>query len=122
MLGIAARAADAWNGWGLDVDTFSARAATLASLATEAHRDPNDVPPTWAGIALVGEDAADLRRLEDERAAKGLSMEIWRGTVDDLRALRDAVAAAGVGGAWLVAVAAGPPDRSALIAATLRAG
>ena len=49
-------------------------------------------------------------------------MEIWRGTVDDLRVLRDAVAAAGVGGAWLVAVAAGPPDRSALIAATLRAG
>ncbi len=122
VLGIAARAADAWNGWGLDVDTFSARAATLASLATEAERDPNDVPPTWAGIALVGEDAADLRRLEDERAAKGLSMEVWRGTVDDLRALRDAVAAAGVGGAWLVAVAAGPPDRSALIAATLRAG
>lgn len=120
VLGVAARAADAWNAWGLDAEAFAARAGDLARLAQEAGRAPEEVPPTWAGIALVGEDDASLRRLEEDRAAKGISMQIWRGTVDQLRGLRDAVAAAG--GTWLIAVAAGPPDRSELIADTLRAG
>jgi alkanesulfonate monooxygenase SsuD/methylene tetrahydromethanopterin reductase-like flavin-dependent oxidoreductase (luciferase family) len=120
VLGVAARAADAWNGWGLSVDAFTERAATLARLAREAGRDPASVTPTWAGIALVGEDAAALTRLEEDRAAKGLPMDIWRGTASDLRAFRDIVAA--TGGTWLVTVAAGPPDRAELIAATLRSG
>jgi alkanesulfonate monooxygenase SsuD/methylene tetrahydromethanopterin reductase-like flavin-dependent oxidoreductase (luciferase family) len=120
VLGIAARAADAWNGWGLREDRFRERAASLARSAAEAGRDPAEVPSTWAGIALVGEDAAALAALERDREAKGLTMDIWRGTADDLRALRDRVAAAGA--TWMVAVAAGPADRSALIASTLRDG
>jgi alkanesulfonate monooxygenase SsuD/methylene tetrahydromethanopterin reductase-like flavin-dependent oxidoreductase (luciferase family) len=114
----AARAADGWNGWGLDVDTFVARAAELSRLAGEAGRDPAEVPPTWAGIMLVGRDGAELGALEAERAAKGLPMDIWRGTTDDLRAFHDRLTA--VGTTWLVALAAGPADRAHLLAATLR--
>src|SRR5262245_33568825 len=82
---IAARAADAWNAWGLDAETFEAGARELGEQARSLGRDPNDVTPTWAGIVLVGRDAGELGRLEAERAAKGLPMGIWRGTVDDLR-------------------------------------
>jgi alkanesulfonate monooxygenase SsuD/methylene tetrahydromethanopterin reductase-like flavin-dependent oxidoreductase (luciferase family) len=116
VLGIAARAADGWNGWGLDAEGFAARAAALARLAGEAGRE---VPErTWGGLALVGEDAADLAALEEERAAKGRSMEIWRGTATDLIAFRDELAAAGA--SWFIVSAVGPKDRTALIAETLR--
>jgi alkanesulfonate monooxygenase SsuD/methylene tetrahydromethanopterin reductase-like flavin-dependent oxidoreductase (luciferase family) len=118
-IGVAARAADGWNAWGLEADAFAARAAELAGLTTGAGRDPAEVPPTWAGIMLVGRDANELATLEAERADKGLGMEIWRGTADDLRRFRDRVE--GVGATWLIAVAAGPADRSELLAATLRA-
>jgi len=119
-LGIAARAADAWNGWGLDPDTFVMRARELGEAARAAGRDPSEVPPTWAGIALVGRDAAELATLEQERAGRGLPMGIWRGTLDELRRFRDALAA--VGTSWLVALAAGPGDRVEVIADTLRSG
>ena len=56
VLEVAARVADAWNGWGLDADAFAARASTLRSLAAR-----RVVAPTWAGIALVGEDAGRPR-------------------------------------------------------------
>lgn len=117
-IGVAARAADGWNAWGLDADTFVARATDLAGLAADAGRDPAEVPPTWAGIMLLGRDANELATLEAERAGKGLGMDIWRGTADDLRRLRDRIE--GVGATWLIAVAAGPADRSELLAATLR--
>ncbi|TMK92908.1 MAG: LLM class flavin-dependent oxidoreductase [Actinobacteria bacterium] len=99
-------------------DTFVARAGELAGLATGAGRDPAEVPPTWAGIMLVGRDPNELAALEAERAGKGLAMDIWRGTADDLRRFGDRVE--GVGATWLIAVAAGPADRSELLAATLR--
>jgi alkanesulfonate monooxygenase SsuD/methylene tetrahydromethanopterin reductase-like flavin-dependent oxidoreductase (luciferase family) len=117
VLAIAARAANGWNGWGLPADGFAARAADLARLVTEAGRDPLEVMPTWGGIALVGSDAADLAALEAERAAKGRSMEVWRGTIADLRAFADEVRAAGAG--WFIVAAAGPPDRPAVIAEAL---
>ena len=117
-LGVAARVADGWNAWGLGADTFVARAGALAGLATGAGRDPAEVPPTWAGIMLVGRDPNELATLEAERAGKGLAMDIWRGTADDLRRFGDRVE--GVGATWLIAVAAGPADRSELLAATLR--
>ncbi len=120
VLGVAARAANAWNGWGLDAEAFAARAAALAELVRDAGRDRAEVPPTWGGIALVGEDAADLAALEADRAEKGLSMGIWRGTVDDLRGFRDRLDRAGC--TWLVATAAGPADRLELIASTLVRG
>jgi len=119
-VGMAARAADGWNAWGLDQDTFVARAHDLADRAREAGRDPGEVRPTWGGIVLVGRDRAELATLEAERAAKGLAMDVWRGTVDDLRALRDGLTT--VGATWLVALAAGPTDRAALVAETIRSG
>ena len=114
----AARTADAWNGWGMPTDAFLHRCAQLADWAREAGRDPAEVPPTWAGIALVGTDAAELASLEARRAETGGSLDIWRGTVDDLRSLRDRVLATGA--TWMIALAAGPPDRLDLIAETLR--
>jgi alkanesulfonate monooxygenase SsuD/methylene tetrahydromethanopterin reductase-like flavin-dependent oxidoreductase (luciferase family) len=114
----AARAADAWNGWGMDIETFAARASQLGVWAREAGRDPAEVPPTWAGIVLVGEDEAELSALEERRVAAGGSLDIWRGTVDDLRRLRDRVEE--TGSTWMVPLAAGPPDRLDLIAQTLR--
>jgi alkanesulfonate monooxygenase SsuD/methylene tetrahydromethanopterin reductase-like flavin-dependent oxidoreductase (luciferase family) len=114
----AANAADAWNGWGMRTDEFLRRAGQLADWAREAGRDPAEVPPTWAGIVLLGRDAAELTSLEEARAGGGGSLDIWRGTVDDLRRLRDRVTAAGA--TWMVPLAAGPPDRLDLIAETLR--
>ena len=120
VIGVAARSADGWNGWDLDADGFATRAATLAARTAEAGRDPTDVVSTWGGIVLVGEDADDLARLEADRTDKGLSMSIWRGTVADLRAFRDALARAGC--AWMIVTAAGPADRTAVVGAGLVAG
>ncbi len=114
----AANAADAWNGWGMRTEEFLTRAEQLAAWAREAGRGPAEVPPTWAGIVLLGRDAAELASLEDRRAEGGGSLDIWRGTVDDLRRLRDRVTEAGA--TWMVPLAAGPPDRLDLIAETLR--
>jgi alkanesulfonate monooxygenase SsuD/methylene tetrahydromethanopterin reductase-like flavin-dependent oxidoreductase (luciferase family) len=114
----AARAADAWNGWGMGTEEFLGRAAQLAGFAREAGRDPAEVPPTWAGIVLLGRDAQELAALEEQRAAAGGSLDIWRGTVGDLRRLRDRVAEAGA--TWMIPLAAGPADRLDVIAETLR--
>jgi alkanesulfonate monooxygenase SsuD/methylene tetrahydromethanopterin reductase-like flavin-dependent oxidoreductase (luciferase family) len=114
----AARTGNAWNGWGMEIEAFSARASQLATWAGEAGRDPAEVPPTWAGIVLLGEDAAELAVLEERRVEAGGSLDIWRGTVDDLRRLRDRVVETGA--TWMVPLAAGPPDRLDLVAATLR--
>lgn len=114
VLGVAARTADAWNGWGLDAEGFAAKADRLRELA-----DGREVAPTWGGIALVGEDDADLQALVAARTAKGLSLDgVWTGTADALSAfagsLRDA------GATWFVVLPVGPPDRLDLIARTLR--
>jgi hypothetical protein len=102
----------------MSIDAFEARSGELAVWAREAGREPAEVPPTWAGITLVGEDAAALASLERDREASGGSLDIWRGTVDDLRRLRDRVAATGA--TWMIALAAGPSDRLDLIHETLR--
>ncbi|MET0800870.1 MAG: LLM class flavin-dependent oxidoreductase [Actinomycetota bacterium] len=113
VLAVAARVADAWNGWGLDAESFAARSARLRELA-----DGRVVAPTWGGIALVGEDRPSLDRLLRERAARGLSIDgIWTGTTDDLRRFADALRAAGA--AWFVVLPAGPADRLDVIAAAL---
>ena len=76
--------ADAWNGWGDDVAGFAASVARLRELA-----DGRDVSPTWGGIALVGEDEADLERLLAARSAEGLSTDgVWTGTGAELRRSR----------------------------------
>jgi hypothetical protein len=94
-----------------------ARAAALRVAAGSAGRDPAEVPPTWGGVILVGRDAAELRRLEEDRDAHDPRWTAWRGTVDDLRRFADDLDAAGC--AWFVCAAAGPDDRAGLIAATL---
>ena len=113
VLAVAARVADAWNGWGLDAESFAVRSTRLRELA-----DGRVVAPTWGGIALVGEDRPSLDRLLRERAARGLSIDgIWTGTTDDLRRFADALRAAGA--AWFVVLPAGPADRLDVIAAAL---
>jgi alkanesulfonate monooxygenase SsuD/methylene tetrahydromethanopterin reductase-like flavin-dependent oxidoreductase (luciferase family) len=114
VLAVAARSADAWNGWGLDVDAFGAAASRLRALA-----DGRDVPPTWGGIALVGSDRADLERLVAERVAAGRSLDgIWTGTSSELRAFVDALG--GHGATWFVVLPVGPDDRLDVIADALR--
>jgi alkanesulfonate monooxygenase SsuD/methylene tetrahydromethanopterin reductase-like flavin-dependent oxidoreductase (luciferase family) len=117
-LSVAARFADGWNGWGLSTEVFAERSSTLARLAGKEGRDPAEVEPTWAGIVLAGENAADLARLEEEREAKGLPMDVWRGTVAHLAEFAEDLAAHGC--AWMVCLPAGPSDRLELIARTLR--
>jgi alkanesulfonate monooxygenase SsuD/methylene tetrahydromethanopterin reductase-like flavin-dependent oxidoreductase (luciferase family) len=113
IVGAAARVADAWNGWGDDVAGFAAKAARLRELASG-----RTVSPTWAGIALVGEDAADLERLVAERVAKGMSSEgVWTGTAAQLRSFVEDLGE--VGASWFIVLPAGPPDRIEVIAAAL---
>ena len=118
VLEAAARRAEGWNGWGLDDDAFGDRASRLAELARRSGRDPEEIPPTWGGIALVGENGPDLALLEADRRSRRLPMNVWRGTVADLRRLGERLLA--LGSAWFVCVPAGPSDRVELIARTMR--
>ena len=108
---IAGRAADAWNGWGLDLDGFRARADRLR----RGERAPD---PTWAGIVLVGEDRADLDRLLASRRERKRSLDgVWTGTRDELRAFADGLG--GAGATWFIALVSGPADRVDLVAEAL---
>ena len=78
----AAASADGWNAWGADVGAFAAEAATVAP----------GVERTWAGQVLIGRTRAEAEaKLTAHGGRPGL---VW-GTVDDLRAHADALAAAG---------------------------
>ncbi|HEY6678500.1 MAG TPA: LLM class flavin-dependent oxidoreductase [Actinomycetota bacterium] len=114
---IAAREADAWNGWGMSIPEF-ARKANLLREAAEGR----DVAATWAGIVLVGEDEDDASRLLDARDRKGLlETNVWSGSVRSLAGWLDGLE--GAGASWVVLVAAGPGDRIELIAEhALRSG
>ncbi len=114
----AAHAAQAWNGWGLDLEAYTDRVERLRTFAAEADRDPTEVPPTWAGIALVAEDRAALEALEHDREDQGLPGDIWRGTVDEWRRFVEGLAALGT--SWCVVLPAGPRDRVELVAETTR--
>ncbi|HSL10945.1 MAG TPA: LLM class flavin-dependent oxidoreductase [Actinomycetota bacterium] len=111
----AARAADAWNGWGLGLEGFRERVERLRAFAEGAGRAADDVPPTWAGIALVGEDARDLAALERARDDQGLPGDVWRGTADGFTELVGALAALGT--TWCIVLPAGPRDRIDVVAA-----
>ena len=113
VLGVAARCADSWNGWGDNVAGFAAKVSRLRELAGD-----REVGATWGGIALVGEDAADLERLVEDRQTRGLSLEgVWIGTTDGLRAFVDELAR--VGASWFIVLPAGPADRLDVIATAL---
>jgi alkanesulfonate monooxygenase SsuD/methylene tetrahydromethanopterin reductase-like flavin-dependent oxidoreductase (luciferase family) len=113
VIAAAARSADTWNGWAMDAEGFEAAAAELGRLAAG-----RSVAPTWGGIALVGTDEGDLGRLREERRAKGLSMEVWQGSADDLRAFAGRLAEAGC--SWLIVLPVGGDDRIEVVAAALR--
>lgn len=109
---IAARTAVAWNGWGLDEESFATRARLLAQEADAAGRR---VEPTWGGITLVGRDADDTARLLAERRERGLETDgVWIGTADELTARLRRLA--GAGASWAIVLPAGPPDRVDLVA------
>jgi alkanesulfonate monooxygenase SsuD/methylene tetrahydromethanopterin reductase-like flavin-dependent oxidoreductase (luciferase family) len=115
VLAVAGRTADAWNGWGLDAETFASKARLLHEFA-----DGRSVAPTWGGIALVGEDDDDLGRLVRSRADKGLSLEgVWVGTVSELRGFAARLEDAGA--TWFVVLPAGPADRLDVILHALSA-
>ena len=109
VIRLAGRAADGWNGWGLEPPAFAERVATLRESA-----GPRTVEATWAGIALVGADEAELQDLVERRRARGLDDEAWAGTADDLVGHIAALGSAGA--TWAIMVVAGPADRRALLA------
>lgn len=115
VLGVAARVADAWNGWGLDAEGFDEKVRRLRELA-----DGRAIRATWGGIALVGEDRPDLERLLAEREQRGLSIDgVWTGTASELRSFVDRLGEAGAD--WFIALPVGPADRLDLVAGALRA-
>lgn len=111
VVGMAARFADAWNGWGLDPELFSIKASLLAD---EAATHGREVEATWAGIAVVGEDRAETEAMLARRRERKMDGGSWAGTPDELvsflRQLREA------GAAWAILVTAGPRDRRELVA------
>ncbi|MEX0991843.1 MAG: LLM class flavin-dependent oxidoreductase [Actinomycetota bacterium] len=114
-LRLAADLADGWNGWGIDEETFAARAAELTALSGASGRT---VEPNWGGIALVGEDAASVETLLVRRREVGLTEStVWSGTAAEFRMFLERLAAAGA--SWAIFVPAGPADRMDLIADAL---
>src|SRR5262245_31434814 len=105
---LAAREANAWNGWQMKPDAFANKARLLRDEA-----GGRDVDATWAGVALVGRDDADVAELVDERRRRGLVARAWTGTTDSLRAgIADFERA---GATWVVFALAGPRDRLELV-------
>jgi alkanesulfonate monooxygenase SsuD/methylene tetrahydromethanopterin reductase-like flavin-dependent oxidoreductase (luciferase family) len=112
----AARLADGWNGWGLSLDVFEARLATLRREEHELGAGSGRVDATWGGVALVGRDGDELSALLERRTAAGRPPppDAWIVDVDGLVAnlthLRDA------GAAWAILLLSGPADRVDLVA------
>jgi alkanesulfonate monooxygenase SsuD/methylene tetrahydromethanopterin reductase-like flavin-dependent oxidoreductase (luciferase family) len=109
VIRLVGRGADGWNGWGLEPGAFRKRVGML-----RAEAGPREVEATWAGIALVGADAAELEALAERRRARGLDDEAWTGTAEEFVRLIEALEAAGA--TWAIVVLAGPADRRALVA------
>ncbi|MDP9341151.1 MAG: LLM class flavin-dependent oxidoreductase [Actinomycetota bacterium] len=112
VIRLAGRIADGWNGWGIGPEEFARKAGVLAAEAEAAGRRAE---PTWAGIALVGEDEGEAHRLAETRRSKGMPDDgLWVGGAERFSAfLRDL---ADAGATWTVLVPAGPPDRVEVIA------
>jgi len=108
---LAGRLADGWNGWGLPPEAFGRKSALLAK---EAGREGRRAEATWAGIVLVGEDAAEVDQMLEDRRRKGMDDLAFAGDADAfigfLRALADA------GATWAIVVLAGPGGRRRLVA------
>ncbi len=101
---LAAVEADGWNGWGLDVSTFAARAELLRS---EAAGRP--VEATWGGTVVVGHDEADARSLGAERRRRGLAPDAFVGDVEGAARWLGELSEAGA--SWAVLLVAGGAAR-----------
>ena len=114
VVSVAARTADAWNGWGLEERAFATKVASLRRQA-----GGRDVAATWAGIVLVGKDADETASLVEARLSAGLAInDLWSGTAAQLRQFAESLDA--LGATWFIVLAAGPRDRLQLIAEALR--
>ena len=84
---MAAANADGWNGWGTDVPTWAKEAAGV----------PHGGELTWGGQVLIGRTQAEA---DAKLRAHGSRPGLVAGTVDDLEAHIDTLAAAGA--TWAV--------------------
>ena len=109
---LAAAEADAWNGWGMSIPEFAAKADLLRRSAGEARRA---VEATWAGIVVVGKDADEAGEMLNDRYRRGmLETNVWAGSADSLVWWLEGLGTAGA--SWAVLVPAGPQDRIEMIA------
>ena len=108
VVALAAREADAWNGWQMDPEGFAAKVRLLREVA-----EGRPVAATWAGVALVGRDDGEVTELLAARRRRGLVARAWTGTIGSLRGLVDGLARAGA--SWVVLALAGPRDRLDLV-------
>lgn len=109
---IAAREAEAWNGWGMAVHKFTRKVDLLRATAAEAGRE---VAATWAGIVVVGRDDEEARAMLDHRRKRGfVETKVWAGSARSLVGWFESLETAGA--SWAIVVPAGPADRVELIA------
>jgi alkanesulfonate monooxygenase SsuD/methylene tetrahydromethanopterin reductase-like flavin-dependent oxidoreductase (luciferase family) len=106
---LAAREADGWNGWGLDVSDFAARAALV-----RAGSRGRPVEATWGGVVIVAGDDAEARRLARDRRDRGLIPETISGGPERVSEWLGALADAGA--TWAILLAAGGPGRVEILA------
>lgn len=107
----AAEIADGWNGWGLSPDVFRERRDLLRTV------NPN-VEATWSGLALVGQDEADIALLREARKQKSrLDRDLWTGTTKEFAAHLSVLRTDGA--TWAIVLVAGPRDRPELLARTV---
>jgi alkanesulfonate monooxygenase SsuD/methylene tetrahydromethanopterin reductase-like flavin-dependent oxidoreductase (luciferase family) len=106
--GLAARLANAWNGWGLTPEELAAAMVEVRRAAEEAGRDPAEVAGTWAGQVLVGEDAAEARALLSRWGAGQPAEDVGRTVAGDPATVVARLAELGEAGArWCVVAPVG---------------
>ena len=106
---IAAREADGWNGWSVDEETFAARVRLVRAEAT----DVRPVEPTWAGPVVVGQDAAEVKRIVAGRRERGSMQEAFAGDLDATAGWLERLAEAGA--TWAILLVLGGADRIDMI-------
>ncbi len=107
---LAAREADAWNGWGMGAEEFGRKSRVLRE---EAHAAGREAEPTWAGILVVGREDEEVQRRMQGRARRGLETDVWAGSVRELVAWFRELGE--LGATWAVVVPGGS-DQVELIA------
>jgi alkanesulfonate monooxygenase SsuD/methylene tetrahydromethanopterin reductase-like flavin-dependent oxidoreductase (luciferase family) len=101
--GLAGRAADAWNAWGLDPDELAAGLAEVRRAAGDAGRDPASVEGTWGGQVLVADDRAQAQSMLERWGAGRSPAEVARTVAGDGALVARRLARLGDAGAsWCV--------------------